>query len=77
MDGRQRVWVLVKCTHLEFVKETYGKHLGFTVKLSLHLLLLCFVSIVHGFIPWIFGGTVSNAIKHISEKLSLRGKNEN
>ena len=64
-------------THLKFVGESYGKHLGFTLKLSSHLLFLSIVSIVHGLIPWIFGGTVSNAIKHISEKLSLRGKNEN
>jgi hypothetical protein len=63
-------------THLKFVGESYGKHLGFTLKLSCHLLLLCIVSIIHGFIPWVFGGTVSKAVKHISEKLNLRGKNE-
>lgn len=72
MDGRQRVWLLVKCTHLEFVKETYGKHLGFTLKLSSHLLFLSIVSVIHGLIPWVFTGQVSDGVKHISEVLSKR-----
>ena len=77
MDGGQRLWILVMSTHLKFVGESYGKHLAFTLKLSSHLLFLSIVSVIHGFIPWSFGDTVSNAVKHISEKLSLRGKNEN
>jgi hypothetical protein len=72
VDGRQRVWLLVKCTHLEFVKETYGKHLGFTLKLSSHLLFLSIVSVIHGLIPWVFTGQVSDGVKHISEVLSKR-----
>ena len=72
MDGRKGFWVLVKCTHLEFVKESYGKHLGFTLKLSAHLLLLSLVSLIHGLIPWILTGKVSDGAKHISEVLSKR-----
>ena len=72
MDGGKRLWVLVKCTHLEFVKETYGKHLGFTLKLSSHLLLLSLISVIHGLIPWIFTGRVSDGVKHIGEVLSKR-----
>ena len=72
MDGWKRLWVLVKCTHLEFVKETYGKHLGFTLKLSSHLLLLSIISVIHGLIPWIFTGKVSDGVKHISEVLKNR-----
>ena len=72
MDGWKGVWVLVKCTHLDFVKETYGKHLGFTLKLSSHLLFLSIVSLIHGFIPWILAGKASSGVKHISEKLEKR-----
>jgi hypothetical protein len=72
MDGRKRVWLLVKCTHLEFVKETYGEHLGFTLKLSSHLLLLSIISVIHGLIPWIFTGKVSNGVKHIGGVLEKR-----
>ena len=72
MDGRQRVWILVKSTHLEFVKESYGKHLGFTLKLSSHLLLLSLISVIHGLIPWILTGKISEGVKHIGEVLSKR-----
>ena len=72
MDGRQRVWILVKCTHLEFVKESYGKHLAFTLKLSSHLLLLSLISVIHGLIPWILTGKISEGVKHIGEVLSKR-----
>ena len=74
MDGRQRVWVLVMPTHLKLVGESYGKHLGFTLKLSLHLLLLCVVSIVHGLIPWVFSGQVSHGLKSIISTLEERTK---
>ena len=59
MDGGQRLWILVMSTHLKFVGESYGKHLAFTLKLSSHLFFLSIVSVIHGFIPWIFGDTVS------------------
>ena len=72
MDGRQRVWILVKCTHLEFVKESYGKHLVFTLKLSSHLLFLSIISLIHGFIPWILTGKISDGVKHIGEVFSKR-----
>ena len=72
MDGWKRVWVLVKCTHLEFVKESYGKHLVFTLKLSSHLLFLSIISLIHGFIPWILTGKISDGVKHIGEVLSKR-----
>ena len=72
MDGWKGVWVLVKCTHLEFVKESYGKHLVFTLTLSSHLLFLSIFSVIHGFIPCILAGKVSNGVNHIGEGLSKR-----
>ena len=74
MDGGQRVGGLVMSTHLKLVGESYGKHLGFTLKLSLHLLLLCVVSIVHGLIPWVFSGQVSHGLKNIISTLEERTK---
>lgn len=61
-------------THLKLVGESYGKHLGFTLKLSLHLLLLCVVSVIHGLIPWIFSGQVSSSLKKIISTLEERTK---
>jgi len=63
---------IMKCKHLELVKETYGSHLFFTVQLSLILLFLSIVSIVHGLCPWILTGTISDKIKYLNEKLSTR-----
>jgi len=61
-------------THLKLVGESYGKHLLFTLKLSLHLLLLCVVSIIHGLIPWVFSGQVSHGLKSILSTLEERTK---
>ena len=60
--------------HLKLVSESYGKHLLFTLKLSLHLLLLCIVSIIHGLIPWVFSGQVSHGLKNIISTLEERTK---
>ena len=50
--------------HLKIVNESYGKHLLFTVKLSSILLLLAGCAILHGLLPFILTGTVSDKIKH-------------
>ena len=61
-------------THLKIVGESYGKHLLFTLKLGLHLLLLCVVSIIHGLVPWVFSGQVSHGLKNIISTLEARTK---
>ena len=66
------VKVMAISKHLEFVKESYLQHLWFTVKVSVHLLVLSVVCLIHGLIPWIFVGTTSDAIKQIGEKLKDR-----
>ena len=58
--------------HLKLVKESYGKHLLFTIKLSAMLLLLAGCSIVHGIFPFLLTGTVSDKIKHLHSVLSER-----
>jgi hypothetical protein len=58
--------------HLEFVKESYLQHLWFTVKVVAHLLVLSIVTLIHGFIPWIFIDTASNGMKKIGDKLKDR-----
>jgi len=58
--------------HLKIVKESYGKHLLFTVKLSAMLLLLAGCSIVHGIFPFLLTGAVSDKIKHLNTVLSER-----
>ena len=56
--------------HLKIVRESYGKHLLFTVKLSAMLLLLAGCSVVHGIFPFLLTGTVSDKIKHLNTVLS-------
>ena len=58
--------------HLKIVKESYGRHLLFTIKLSSILLLLAGCSIVHGIFPFLLTGTVSDKIKHLHSVLSER-----
>lgn len=58
--------------HLKIVRESYGKHLLFTAKLSAMLLLLAGCSIVHGLFPFLLTGTVSDKIKHLHSILSER-----
>ena len=58
--------------HLKIVKESYGKHLLFTIKLSAMLLLLAGCSIVHGIFPFLLTGIVSDKLKHLNTVLSER-----
>ena len=58
--------------HLKIVKESYRKHLWFTVRLSSILLLLSICAIIHGLLPSILVGTVSDKIKHLNMVLSER-----
>ena len=69
------VYIQMKCTHLQIVKESYVKHLCFTIHLCAVLLLLSFVSIVHGLIPWILTGTVSDKVKELNSTLNERWLN--
>lgn len=62
----------IRCDHLDVSRQTYTEHLVFALNLACHLLCISIVCIVHAFIPWIFPGTTSNAIKHIGEKLKER-----
>ena len=69
------VHIQMKCTHLQIVKESYVKHLCFTIHLCAVLLLLSLASIVHGLIPWILTGTVSDRIKELNVILNERWLN--
>ena len=62
----------MKCTHLQIVKESYVQHLRFTLYLCAVLFVLSVVAIVHGMLPWILTGTVSDKIGHLNKKLSTR-----
>jgi len=58
--------------HLEIVKESYRKHLWFTVKLSSILFILSICAILHGLIPSILLGVVSDKIRNLNEVLGKR-----
>ena len=67
--------IQMKCTHLRIVKESYVKHLCFTIYLFAVLFLLSLAAIVHGFIPWILTGTVSDKVKELNSTLNERWVN--
>ena len=69
------VYIQMKCTHLQKVKESYVKHQCFAIHLCAVLLLLSLVSIVHGLIPWILTGTVSDKVKELNSTLNERWLN--
>jgi hypothetical protein len=58
--------------HLKIVKESYGRHLLFTIRLSSMLLLLTGCAILHGLLPFILTGIVSDKIKHLNRVLTER-----
>ena len=58
--------------HLKKVKESYGKHLLFTIKLSSILFLLSMCAILHGIFPFLLINAVSDKIKHLNKVLDGR-----
>ena len=66
------VYLKMKCNHLNFVGESYVQHLRFTVYLCAVLFILSAAALIHGLIPWVLTGTVSDKIKHLNERLSTR-----
>ena len=62
----------MKCHHLNYVGESYGTHLRFTIQLCFDFLLLAAVSIVHGLCPWILTGKVSDRVKELNDILNKR-----
>ena len=69
------VYIKMKCTHLQIVNQSYGKHLRFTLQLCFDFLFLAVVSVVHGLCPWILTGKVSDRIKELNSVLNERWSN--
>ena len=69
------VHIQMKCTHLQIVKESYGNHLRFTLQLCFDFLVLAVVSVIHGLLPWILTGTVSDKVKELNATLNERWLN--
>ena len=55
--------------HLKIVKESYGKHLLFTMRLFIGFLLLSVISLVHGLFPFILTNTISKQIEDLNTRL--------
>ena len=65
----------MKCAHLQIVKQSYLKHLRFTLQLCFDFLVLSVVAVIHGFCPWILTGTVSDKVKELNVVLNERWLN--
>ena len=61
---------MINRNHLKEVNLTYVQHLGFSVRLSLHLLLLSAVSVIHALLPFVMTEPVSKNIKELDRVLN-------
>ena len=62
--------LMINRNHLKEVNQTYADHLVFSVRLSVHLLLLSVVSMIHALLPFVMTETVSKHIKELDGVLS-------
>jgi hypothetical protein len=58
--------------HLSEVKESYGVHLVYAVRLGIGLLFLSFVCLIHAIFPFILTDVVSKQIADLNERLQKR-----
>ena len=55
--------------HLKDSKMSYFEHLGFAMKLAVHLNIMAFVSFVHAIFPFMLQNHVSSGVKNLNDKL--------
>ena len=55
--------------HLKDNNMGYFEHLGFAMKLAVHLNVMAFVSFVHAIFPFVFQNHVSAGVKAMNTKL--------
>ena len=55
--------------HLKDSKMSYFEHLGFAMKLAVHLNIMAFVSFIHAIFPFMLQNHVSSGIKNLNDKL--------
>jgi hypothetical protein len=55
--------------HLKDSKMSYFEHLGFAMKLAVHLNIMAFVSFVHAIFPFMLQNHVSSGVKAMNTKL--------
>jgi len=55
--------------HLKDSKMSYFEHLGFAMKLAVHLNIMAFVSFIHAIFPFILQNHVSSGVKNLNDKL--------
>ena len=55
--------------HLKDSKMSYFEHLGFAMKLAVHLNIMAFVSFIHAIFPFMFQNHVSSGVKNLNDKL--------
>ena len=62
--------LMINRNHLKEANLTYVQHLVFSLRLSLHLLLLSVVSVIHALLPFVMTKTVSKHIKELDGVLN-------
>ena len=53
--------------HLKDSKMSYFEHLGFAMKLAVHLNVMAFISFVHAIFPFMFQNHVSSGVKAMND----------
>ena len=56
---------MINRNHLKEANLTYASHLGFSLRISVHLLLLALISVIHALLPFVMTKTVSKNIKEL------------
>jgi len=59
-------------THPKSVGETYFQHLRFALSTGLRLILMGFVAVIHGILPFTFQNYVSIRIKALYHEITTR-----
>ena len=70
MTSNLLVNLMINRNHLKEVNLTYVQHLVFSLRLSVHLLLLSVVSVIDALLPLVMTETVSKHIKELDGVLS-------
>ena len=53
--------------HLKDSKMSYFEHLGFAMKLAVHLNIMAFVSFIHAIFPFVLQNHVSSGVKDLND----------
>jgi hypothetical protein len=58
--------------HLHDANESYFEHLGFTIKFAATLIVIAFIALTHGLMPFLFTHTASTMLCKLMDEAKAR-----